>query len=97
MTSPLPKGMRYRATAQVSVDTIKRNYNYIKSLTAGRVMAVVKADAYGHGAIPVITCMKILKNSGYDGWLSLEFEGMEDKLVGIELGLVNLKKFWEMA
>lgn len=42
--------MRYRATAQVSVDTIKRNYNYIKSLTAGRVMAVVKADAYGHGA-----------------------------------------------
>ena len=42
--------MRYRATAQVNIETIKRNYNYIKSLTSGRVMAVVKADAYGHGA-----------------------------------------------
>jgi len=50
LTSPSLKPMRYRATAQVNLDTIKRNYNYIKSLTKGRVMAVVKADAYGHGA-----------------------------------------------
>ena len=43
--------MKYRVTAQVSLDRIRRNYNYIKSLVGeSRVMAVVKADAYGHGA-----------------------------------------------
>ncbi len=50
MTSHSLKHMRYRATAQVNLNTIRSNYKYIKSLTDGRVMAVVKADAYGHGA-----------------------------------------------
>lgn len=43
--------MKHRVTAQVSIDRICRNYNYIKSLVGeSRIMAVVKADAYGHGA-----------------------------------------------
>lgn len=43
--------MKHRVTAQVSLDRIARNYNYIKSTVGdARVMAVVKADAYGHGA-----------------------------------------------
>ena len=51
----------------------------------------------GHGEAHVAQSLYVLKKSGYDGYLTVEFEGMEDKLVGIELGLVNLKKFWEMA
>lgn len=43
--------MKYRVTAQVDLNRIRRNYNYIKSSVGeSRVMAVVKADAYGHGA-----------------------------------------------
>ena len=43
--------MKHRVTAQVSLDLIANNYNYINSLVGNaRVMAVVKADAYGHGA-----------------------------------------------
>lgn len=42
--------MKYRATATVDLDIIRQNYNYIKSLTESKVMAVIKADAYGHGA-----------------------------------------------
>lgn len=43
--------MKHRVTAQVSLDLIAHNYNYISSLVGNaRVMAVVKADAYGHGA-----------------------------------------------
>lgn len=45
--------MRYRATAQIKLDTIRQNYNYIKSITSGKIMAVVKADAYGHGAVRI--------------------------------------------
>lgn len=51
----------------------------------------------GHGEARVAQSLGVLKRSGYDGYLTVEFEGMEDKLVGIELGLANIKKFWEMA
>ncbi len=46
----------------------------------------------GHGDIPVAQCLRVLKASGYDGPVSIEFEGMEDPLQGIELGLSNLKR-----
>ncbi len=43
--------MKHRVKAQVDLDRIAKNYNYIKSRVGNaRVMAVVKADAYGHGA-----------------------------------------------
>ena len=43
--------MKHRVTARVNLDRIGGNYNYIKSLVGNaKIMAVVKADAYGHGA-----------------------------------------------
>jgi alanine racemase len=46
--------MKHRVTARVDLERIGHNYNYIKSLVGdARVMAVVKADAYGHGSIEV--------------------------------------------
>ena len=45
----------------------------------------------GHGDIPVMQCLSILKNSGYDGYVSIEFEGMENAVDGISTGLENLK------
>jgi len=50
----------------------------------------------GHGVVPVYQCLKIIKNSGYDGVLSIEFEGMEDPLTGIRISLENLKKYISM-
>jgi len=46
----------------------------------------------GHGDIPVGQCIRILKKAGYDGVLSVEFEGMEDALTGIRIGLDNLRR-----
>ncbi len=43
--------MKHRVTAKVDLGIIRNNYSYIKSLVGdSEVMAVVKADAYGHGA-----------------------------------------------
>lgn len=50
----------------------------------------------GHGVVPVYQCLKIMKNAGYDGVLSIEFEGMEDPLTGIRIGLENLRKYINM-
>ena len=49
----------------------------------------------GQGDVPVRQCIGILKRSGYDGFLTIEFEGMEDPLKGIRIGIANLKRFIE--
>ena len=47
----------------------------------------------GHGEAYPDKTIDILKNSGYDGYISIEFEGLEDNLTGIAMGLENLKRF----
>ena len=42
-----------RAVAEVDLKAIKNNLTLIKSKTSAQVLAVVKADGYGHGLIPV--------------------------------------------
>jgi len=51
----------------------------------------------GHGVVPIVPCLRILRKVGYDGVLSVEFEGMEDPLQGIALGLENLRRYLQMA
>jgi sugar phosphate isomerase/epimerase len=46
----------------------------------------------GHGDVPIAQCLRAMKAAGYDGVLSIEFEGMEDPLTGIAIGLENLRK-----
>ena len=45
----------------------------------------------GEGDVPVKKCLRILKAAGYDDYLSIEYEGSEDCITGIERGLKNLK------
>jgi Sugar phosphate isomerases/epimerases len=47
----------------------------------------------GHGEVPVLQCLKIMKNAGYDGTLSVEFEGIEGVLEGIAIGQENLRRY----
>ena len=47
----------------------------------------------GHGEVPVQACLGILKRAGYDGTLSIEFEGMENPVDGIAISLENLRRF----
>ena len=47
----------------------------------------------GHGDVPVTQCLRLMKRAGYDGVLSIEFEGMEDVLTGIAVGHENLRRF----
>ncbi len=46
----------------------------------------------GHGYVDIRGCMKLLKDAGYQDYVSIEFEGMEDNKPAIELGLASLKK-----
>jgi len=53
----------------------------------------LRGSIIGHGDVPVPQCIGILKRAGFDGVLSIEFEGMEDPLKGIAVGFENLKRF----
>lgn len=45
----------------------------------------------GHGIVDIPACLKLLKEAGYDNWLSVEFEGIEDCLMALRADLVNLR------
>lgn len=51
----------------------------------------LKPCALGEGDVPIEKCVRILLKAGYKGYLSLEYEGAEDCLVGIEKGIKFLK------
>ena len=45
-----------RAFVEVNLNAISNNIKLVKSKTQAQILAVVKADAYGHGLIPVAEC-----------------------------------------
>ncbi len=51
-----------------------------------------RATILGHGNVPVQQCLKILHDSGYDGYYSLEFEGIEETVSAIEISMENLNR-----
>ena len=46
----------------------------------------------GHGVLDLPAQLTLLKKAGYNGYLSLEFEGMEEPTQGIKLGLDYLRE-----
>ena len=75
--------------AEISLGALARNTERIRRLAGPRkLMAVVKADAYGHGAVPMSQC---LARSGADwfGVATVE-EGMELRAAGIEQPILLL-------
>jgi len=51
-----------------------------------------RATIYGQGNQPSLQCLQIIADSGYDGFVSVEYEGIEDCLLGIEQSFINLKR-----
>ena len=58
-----------------------------------RAMNYIRGAIIGQGEAKVYQSIKILKKVGYDGYITVEFEGMEDNLKGIRIGKDNLARF----
>ena len=76
-----------RARAEVNLLAIADNLKFIKSKTDAQVLAVVKADAYGHGLIQV---GKAASDAGAD-WLgtALLEEGIALRKSGIKIPIIS--------
>lgn len=51
----------------------------------------------GHGDIDMYGVFRVLKQSGYDGYISVEFEGMEDCRTASRIAMDNVRRLWEEA
>ena len=58
-----------------------------------RAMNYLRGAIIGQGEAKVYQSIQILKKAGYDGYITVEFEGMEDNLKGIRIGKDNLARF----
>jgi len=51
----------------------------------------------GHGCINMVSCLKLLQESGYDGYYAFEFGGPEPFEWGTKLAIHNVKYYMELA
>ncbi|RPK20396.1 sugar phosphate isomerase/epimerase family protein [Paenibacillus xylanexedens] len=51
----------------------------------------------GHGDINMPEVFRVLKQSGYDGYISVEFEGMEECKTASRIAMDNVRRLWEEA
>lgn len=49
----------------------------------------------GHGDIDMREVLRVIKRSGYNGYLSVEFEGMEECRLGTRIALENARRLWD--
>jgi sugar phosphate isomerase/epimerase len=51
----------------------------------------------GHGDIEMRRIVKWIKASGFDGYITVEFEGMEPCMIGSRIGMDNVRRLWNEA
>ncbi|KAA8786518.1 sugar phosphate isomerase/epimerase [Paenibacillus amylolyticus] len=51
----------------------------------------------GHGDIDMPEVFRVLKRSGYDGYISVEFEGMEHCQTASRIAMDNVRRLWDEA
>jgi len=91
----MPESEAQRPTwTEINLDNLAFNLQSVKNFVGEncKYMAVVKADAYGHGAVE---CAKCLESEGID-WLgvALPEEGIELRKAGIKKSILCLGGFW---
>lgn len=80
--------------AEIDLNNLAANFNHVKERVSptARVMAVVKANAYGHGAVE---CARRLARAGADWFgVALPEEGIELRDAGITQPILCLGGYW---
>ncbi|SDI10461.1 alanine racemase [Pseudomonas flavescens] len=81
------------ARALIDLQALRHNYQLARELSAARALAVVKADAYGHGAV---RCAQALKDADGFAVACIE-EALQLREAGIGGPILLLEGFFEAA
>ncbi|MFT4196836.1 MAG: alanine racemase [Pseudoxanthomonas sp.] len=80
------------AHALIDLDALRHNYALARRLAGGRALAVVKADAYGHGAV---RCAQALQGLADGFAVACIEEALELREAGIQAPILLLEGFFE--
>lgn len=80
--------------AHIRLDAFRHNYRIAKQLHAGFALAVIKANAYGHGAVQ---CAKGIANEADGFAVACLEEALQLRQAGIKNPVLLLEGFFEVA
>ena len=80
--------------ATIDLDALRHNYRHARALGGGKALAVVKADAYGHGAV---ACARALDGEADGFGVACIEEALELREAGIAAPIVLLEGFFDAA
>jgi alanine racemase len=78
--------------AAIDLDALRHNYRHARKLGGGRALAVVKADAYGHGAV---ACARALEPEADAFGVASIDEALELRESGIRAPILLLEGFFD--
>lgn len=86
----------YMASSQDPVEgtTVAAKYCAYVHLKDNRIVPEggFEPAVLGEGDVDLPGCLKVLKDSGYDGFVALEYEAEEDELAGVARSVAYMKK-----
>ena len=82
------------AIAHIRLDAFRHNYQIAKQLHGGKALAVIKANAYGHGAVQ---CAKAIENEADGFAVACLEEALQLRQAGIKNPILLLEGFFEAA
>lgn len=82
------------AIAHIRLDNFRHNYRVAKQLHGGKALAVIKANAYGHGAVQ---CAKAIENEADGFAVACLEEALQLRQAGIKNPILLLEGFFEAA
>lgn len=82
------------ARALIDLDALRHNYQLARELSGARALAVVKADAYGHGAV---RCAQALEREADGFAVACIEEALALREAGIRAPILLLEGFFEAA
>ena len=82
------------AIAHIKLDAFRHNYRVAKRLHGGKALAVIKANAYGHGAVK---CAKAIENEADGFAVACIEEALTLRQAGIQSPILLLEGFFEAS
>ena len=82
------------AIAHIRLDAFRHNYRVAKAMHGGKALAVIKANAYGHGAVQ---CAQAIASEADGFAVACLEEALELRAAGIKNPILLLEGFFEAA
>ncbi|HYG08223.1 MAG TPA: alanine racemase, partial [Stenotrophomonas sp.] len=80
------------AHALIDLQALRHNYRLARRIAGGKALAIVKADAYGHGAV---RCAQALQGEADGFGVACIEEALELRQAGVDAPILLLEGFFE--